>query len=379
MKLLTIANNVIKQGLRNFQVMAIMVLMPVVLIFILGVSFEGMIGSDSTISMDNVSVTYQVIGEEASLTEGFEQVMEEMLKDGDNLLQKMNDKESALKELENNDLTCFVEIDEENDEINIYKSSLNSSKSSLIEGILRTYTTRYNVIVHIAHTNPQALSQMNTEGEAKEYTVSKSLDPENSPSSMNYYGVSMCVLFVLYGVLTPTLRTIDHKDSGIFRRMMMSATKPGVIFWGEALGSIGIVTVQIGIVMLFTTVVYGVNWGENLIYPIVLILTEIIMIVSIGTTLGYIIKKESVASAIAHTGIVIMAFFGGAYLAIEDMGSLSEVGKYFSIVWWNNTAIFNLIYANDMTIFYKAISINLLAACMFFSVALAYVHKKEGL
>lgn len=377
MKILFIIQEELKRSFRNINVLLIMTLMPIILILILGLVFNGEMGSRA-ILLEDIIIEYSIVGEPGVLSENVKNTMLEVFSDDSSEYYEAVDKDSALKRVENAEISCFLEINENNQEITIYKNSLDNMESSLIEGVLGTFVSRANAISEIIKVNPIILSELELNSNLGEYTVSKSLAKEKSPRAMDYYGIVEVTLFVLYGVMTPFYGVYFDRTSGIGDRILGTPIKKREYFLGKFFGSLCTTVIQMGIVIFVSTQVFGVNWGENPIWPFLLIFTQIIAITSIGISFGFSSKNENAATTIIHLTIAITGFFGGAYTTLAMMGSLGKIGKYFSLLWWNNTGIINYIFLNDKYNLSIAFLINLLLALVFFLIAMVRMNKTES-
>lgn len=377
MRILSIAGKEIKQNIRNTSVMLIMTLMPIILILILGAAFNGSF-SGSSMTLGNLHIEYMVRGEAGGLTGGFEDVMGKLLEGENNSLTEVHDAQTALVKVKDADISSFIIIDETAEQIIIHKNSLYNLNASLVEGVIRTYAGRYNAIMEIINVNPAAMAGIQADRPTGDYIQQISVNQKEKPSAMDYYGITMVCVFVLYGIMTPSSSIISEKNNGTGSRIICSSTPKYQYFIGKVLGALGITVLQIGLVILFSSQVFGVNWGDQPLYPVMLIFSLVVMAISLGTGIGFIFKEEGPAMSMLHVFIVIMSFFGGAYLSLLHMGGLAEIGRYFSPIWWVNTGIFNQIYTGDMTAYWTSMTINLGIAVVFFVIAIWKMNQREG-
>ncbi len=375
MNILKIAKKDFKQNIRDIKSMVIMTLMPLIIILIMGIALSGVFNG-SELAMSDVHVEYLVKGEKGALAAGYENLMGEMIK-APNSFSLAEDKEQSIKRIKNGDISCMVEIDEENKTILFYKNNIYNTGASIVEGVLNNYVNRFNVVRMIISVNPKLFE--NAKLENNNYITLKGLDKEDSPGSMDYYGVAMCILFVLYGIPIPATSIINEKKKGTIARTLISPVGKIELLLGKTLGAIGVITIQIGLVILATLLIFNVNWGNNPVYPFVLIFTQIIMAVSIGTALGILFDSDAKAMGLIHGVIVIFALFGGSYMPLAGLGLFGEIGKLFSPVWWTNNGIFKMIYSGEMGTFYIAAALNLGIAVLFLLTACWKVTKKEGM
>lgn len=377
MSIFKVAKKDILRNIRDIKVMGIMTLMPILIILMMGVALSGVFEGNE-LSMRDVHLEYLVKGEKGAFTKGFESLMDEMMTDDSSLLE-IKDKEQSINRLKNDDISSMIEIDEENKTIVLYKNNIYNTEASIIEGVLNTYVGRFNVVHEIINVNPQLIEEVSSQEEGNSYVTLKSLNRKESPSAMDYYGIAMCILFVLYGIITPTSGIISEKQKGTLARTLVSPISKKELLLGKMLGGVGTTTIQIGLIMLATLLIYNVNWGDNPIYAFILIFTEIIMAMSIGTALGFLFDSEGKATGLIQVFIGVTALFGGSYMPLQGLGLFGEIGKYVSPIWWTNGGMFEMIYTGRMNSYYTAIAVNLGIAALFLLIASWKITKKEGL
>lgn len=378
MILLKIAMKEILQYIRDVKTLALMTLMPIIVIFILGMAMSSAFSPSGVLSMEDVHVEYLIEGEKGALATGFENMMRRMLTD-ERHLSEVKDRKESLNRIKNNEIASFIEINEEHQTISFYKNSRYSTNGSIIEGRLKTYVNQVNAIYKIKGVESQLIDNMLLEGERDNYTAIKRFDVEERASAMDYFGVAMCTLFVLYSMTVFVTRNINEKKKGAMDRVLVSSVSKRDILLGKVLGGVTITTIQFALVIATTIFIYNVNWGDNPAYAFMLMFTFIFLAVSIGTTLGLLFNSEEKAMIIIHVLIVIVALFGGSYMPLAGLGLFGEIGKYFSPVWWNVKGMMNTIYQGDMGTFYIAMVINVGIAILLLMLASWKMAKKEGL
>jgi len=377
MKILSIAKKIILRSLRDINTMLIMCAMPLALIFVLGLAFETQIGSDSAIELNDMHITYTVIGEKTDLSYGIENLMVELLSEG-SIYEMTDDKDNEIDKLKGAQITAFIEINEDEETVTLYKNNRVDTSSSIVESALRSFTARYNTIVEIAKVNPMAVQVILSNNETEEYVEKVGLSEKYQPSAMDYYGVVMVVLFILYGFLTPLEEVITDKAEGLTTRVSTTPVKPIEKFIGNVLGYVSVTCIRAFIVIGVTIFFYDVNWGGNPTYSFLLLFALIVVMTSLGMLLGEVFKSNSAASTVGHLLIVVSGFFGGAYLALEDMGNIANVGKYFSLIWWANTGISNQIYNNDYSNMISAFIIFALLSAAFLGLSVILMNRREA-
>ncbi len=377
MKIWTLVKKEIVTGFRAINVMLIFTLMPILLIAILGLTFSSAMDGEA-LEMDNVTVEYTVVGEEAELTEGFTSLMDELITGDGSAVTKVQDLDAAVEKLKDAKISAVVQIDETNSDIMVYKNSLYDTEGSMIEGVMGTYVARYNAITEIVNVNPMAMAQIDTSAEAGDYSKLTSLGERKTFGSMDYYGTAMIALFVMYAILTAFYSISNERKAGTGNRMLDSPLKKYQFFMGKFFGNTALTVLQLGVVVIVSTFVFGVNWGDRPMLPMLLLLSEIIMAISIGICFGLVIKNEGTAASLVHTLIVLFGFFGGAYIPLSQVEGFAEIGRYFSPIWWTIGGMNNQIYLNDMTMMIQAFMVCLCTAAVFFGISVLKLGRMEG-
>lgn len=373
MRILNIAYKDIIENLRDKRSMLIMTLFPIILILILGTAFSKVM-SDS-IDLGEIEVIYTVKGE-GNVSKAFDSLKEE-LKDYKVSFTYEKDESKALNAIEDSNYSCYIVFDETNKEIKLYKNDRYNLNASFIEGILNTFVQRYNVISEIAMVNPRIIEDLNREKNV-EYVKVQALDKKEQPRAIDYYGITMTTLIIMYASMTAGFGMSSERTRKTLNRMFISPLKKQEIFTGKVLGFLAVTMIQIAIVLAFGKFIIKVNWGDNILAIAAVLTSEIVMAVSIGISVSFIAKSEGAMSGILHMIVVFMIFLGGGYFPLEQFNSttLDTVVK-LSPIKWVNDAMFNSIYRNDFSKILPAILINLIIGLILIFISSMAFRKEE--
>lgn len=378
MRILRIIGKEIKTHLRNISSLLIYILMPLVLILILGVTFGSQMEGEG-LEMGDITIKYQVQGEKAALTEGFLELMDGDALGENNEIIETGNIDAALAELADGEITCFVLVDEPGKVFTIYKNNMYNTESSMVEAVMATYVARYNAVMEIVKVNPSALAALDLEAPAGSYAKLVSLGQENQVDSMDYYGIAMVVLFVMYGILQSYSNVLEERRTGTGNRMLGTSIHKSAFFAGKMSGQILTLAIQLGAVVVFSAIVFGVSWGEKPLLPLLLVFCQMIMAVSIGIAMGLVLGSEGAGMTMGHMIIVLSAFFGGSYVPVNQLGDMAQLGRFFSPIWWVQSGIVNYIYLGESTTLYKAMLVCLGVAAVMFAVSVTKIRGTEGL
>ncbi|MEX1162417.1 MAG: ABC transporter permease, partial [Nitriliruptor sp.] len=83
---------------------------------------------------------------------------------------------------------------------------------------------------------------------------------------------SQLFLFTFLTALAGGAALIQTRQYGVARRMLSTSTPPGVVLPGMAAGRIGVAVFQAAYIVIVTSLVFGVNWGDPLATTVVVLL-----------------------------------------------------------------------------------------------------------
>lgn len=374
MKILNIVIKEIKHNFRNKRVLAIMILFPIVLIVILGTAFSKVMSND--IQLGEIKVLYTVQGQ-GNVEKAFED-LQKGLKEYNVSFKETEDIKKAKESVQDSNYSCYLLVNEDSKEIKIYKNDRYYLDASFVEGILNTFIQRYNVINEIQEKNPRVIGEI-LKGSNKRFVKMEALNEKKEPRAVDYYGVTMTTLIVLYSAMTGAYAMKSEKNRKTEGRMMVAPIGKKEIFIGKILGALVVAILQIFIVIIFSKYVVGVNWGDNIVILLLVIGSEIIMAVSLGIGVSFLTKTESAMNGILNSIIPVMVFLGGGYVPLEQFNSeiLNTISN-FSPVRWVNSSILNIVFRNNYEKVLPTIAINITAAVILLVTASMLFRREEA-
>lgn len=374
MKILNIVIKEIKHNFRNKRVLAIMILFPIVLIVILGTAFSKVMSND--VQLGEIKVLYTVQGE-GNVGKAFED-LQKGLKEYNVSFKETEDIKKAKESVQDSNYSCYLLVNEDSKEIKIYKNDRYYLDASFVEGILNTFVQRYNVINEIQEKNPRVIGEI-LKGSNKGFVKIEALNEKKEPRAVDYYGVTMTTLIVLYSAMTGAYAMKSEKNRKTEGRMMVAPIGKKEIFIGKILGALVVAILQIFIVIIFSKYVVGVNWGDNIVILLLVIGSEIIMAVSLGIGVSFLTKTESAMNGILNSIIPVMVFLGGGYVPLEQFNSeiLNTISN-FSPVRWVNSSILNIVFRNNYEKVLPTIAINITAAVILLVTASMLFRREEA-
>lgn len=370
MRILTIMLKEIKEILYDKKVMAIMILLPIVLIGILGFAFS----STSDIKLGDIKVIYTDEGD-TILSQGFDIFIKETDKMGVKFVE-IKDVSKGISEIEKRKYDGYVFL--KGKDITFYKNAHGDIKTEIAESMIDSFVDTFKGMTAIASQNPAFLKNSGDINLNREFIKITSIDRKVKQTSFDYYSVTMLTLVILYGAMSGVFSIDMERTKKTGRRILASPVKKYEILMGKVLGVTFSVFIQALIIVLFSKYIFGANWGKDIVTVFVIIISEIIFVVGLGVSLGFIIKNGAMAQGLLNGIIPFIAFLGGSYIPVKEMGSqFIEKLSNFSPITWTNTAIFNVILGGNYQYVPTALMVNLIPAA-FFIVLSAYLFRREA-
>ena len=107
------------------------------------------------------------------------------------------------------------------DTINVYSNDEELIKSSYIYGLLNGISNRLNSIMEVYKINPEKASEIISKI-SNNYIEEEEIAVNESPSSMNYYGVAEIGLMIFFFINYPLERIRNQRKSSLKDRIFLS-------------------------------------------------------------------------------------------------------------------------------------------------------------
>lgn len=367
MTILRVFSKEVIQNLRNVRAMTYLVLFPIILILVLGTALSGAFNKSTEFNDINIIYTSPSNGPLVQAFKGFMTKGEEI---GFTFSEAQSVPE-AVELVRNGKYSSYINVGENG--LEVYKNDQDSFKAQLVEGVLGTFIQRYKALSQIALVNPGVVGEIIKDQSNPNFVKLSALGELRQPKAMDYYAVTMLTLIILYSSLTGAHAIKDEKTAKTMNRLLCAPVKKYEVLTGKILGTLVITSLQVLVVVLISKFLLKTYWGTHLGVICLVLASEVVMAVSLGIGVAFVVRNER---GILNVLIPLMAFFGGCYIPIEDLGKTLLLISNYSPVRWVNKAIFSVIYSNDYSSVTTAIIINLCLALVFVVIA-SFSFRKE--
>ena len=351
-KIFFIALKDLKLRARDFYAFILLLVMPLVLILVLGIVFKPM--WTSTPFVIDMGVVDFDNGE-------FSKILINDVFNSDDLKSMLNitllDSEAEAKDRINQGKLAAVVIlnrgfsdaimSGKDANIEVLADPEQPIKSGVVKSIVESYTlevlkrrtmieTFLGTIAPYSSVNPKDLQKMipewlNEIENEKDIILVKSSTENKSTNeipAMGYYAVGMAVMYLLFATNSGAESIFEERRLKTYDRIRTTPVSENILFGGKLLGIFLVAFVQFLIIVLFTTLFYGVSWGKSLTGIFILMVSSVLAFSGFSTLFASIAKSEEQIGNIGPALSMIFGFLGGgmwpAFLFPQWMNVVSK-------------------------------------------------------
>lgn len=370
MNIMLICGKRLMQILRDYKAMSMFVLLPLLMAFIMGKCFAA--SFSQTVSFKDLKVLYLDNGAPAK-----QPVMESLLKVGGDYgirFEKTNRRKDGIERVKSGDYTGFVCNTSQG--LVFYKNDRTGLEASLVEGMLNAVQRRINAIASIGGMK----SLRSGKSPMKEPLIRETvLNRQRAPRALDYFGIILMVLIIMYHALHGFYAIKGEILSHTAGRLLASPVRKFEILAGNVLGTCCGSMLQFLVYFFVGKMGLGIDWGNDPATVIGLVSSEVIMAVSIGVGIAFLIRSEIVVNNLLNLAIPVLGFLGGCYVSVEQMGKAFLPYTNLSPLRWLNQALFQVIYSDNYRLVIPTLIINLSIAALFLGVASRFTRKEAFL
>ena len=377
MILLTLIKKEIIQFFRSKTDVITMLIFPIVLIFVMGKSLDGPMSMEKNI-FSGKTIYFNI--EDASGNKNLQPFYDfavQFQKDTEaEFIENTNPKE-AIKLVNKNEAICFINVCK--DDIKYFRNeNEESTESKVFRNLYAQYMKKYIFIHSTSKSEPQKVPQiLNAQNNIQIKSEGISYDEVNS---FTYYTFVELTLIILYISTITSISMYKENTLHTMTRLKTSNIKKINIIISKISLGIVIGIMQILLVYIISTKLFGVNWGQNLIYIFMVLVSFIIFSSVLGIFISMIFSDQKTAYTFTNMLIIVMGFLGGSYVPLCLVKSARITSFLCQLVpnYWVNIALLGLKYNVDTSYYISAINISLGCAVMMIILGKIISKLKEG-
>ncbi len=261
----------------------------------------------------------------------------------------IDSKEQGIKLLKHGELSAIVHIKPGFSEevmkggqtfIEVTGHPERSLRVKIVENLVESFVSGANTIQVMQAMGSFEAEYVFSAGFIEDHPVSAS---GLTPGAMDYYGVTMLVMIIMYGALYSTSGMNESYLTSVGKRIKTTPIHRRELYIGLIASNVVTVFIQGLIVILFTRHVFGVNWGDNMPMVLLIIFVLVVLAIGLGIMVTMVVRDEMRATNLINIFVVFSTFIAGGYISINLPGVLANL-RYLSPNYYAQTALFNTIY-----------------------------------
>ncbi|WP_106766252.1 ABC transporter permease [Paenibacillus faecalis] len=368
MKIWSIALKDLRVILKDKQALALIILMPIVLILVLGLSLNSMF-SGSEAKMEAIEVGFvDLDGSDDS--KSIKSFLESDSLSSYIHVTEMKEQE-ALEKVKNGDLASAVIVPENYSsniedggraQIRLYEDKGNELESSIVGSIMNNYAGMSSAMLAAADAAGSLLTEYTIPGESivpalmESISYSESVVSEGNItgdskglSAIQYYSAAVVSMYILFVGMLGTTSIIEEREDQTLRRLLTTKAGKAEILTGKFVGLTILGIMDVAILILFTKYVFRVEWGNSLAGLIVLSLAMTFAASGLAMLLATLFKTSKTADIVNPAVIMLMAFVGGNMMPIYDMHPVLQNAANMLLNNWALKGYLNLMVNNGFS------------------------------
>jgi ABC-2 type transport system permease protein len=358
-RLLTIAGKDMKLIVRDRGALLVMLAMPFALIFILGSALGG-IGQGDSLDVDVAIVNNDTGGTGEHFVEGLTSSPEvdELFN-----IAVRDDADEVRADVERGDLTAALIIPADLSErimagepvaLEVLQDPGSEMAAGIWAGVVRAGVAQASAEIIAARTlpampgAPQGPPQGGITLDAVTVRDAEA-DVEEAISMISYYSAGMTAMFLLFGSMFGAFSFVKERREQTLARMLSAPVGKPAIVGGKAAGVFLVAVGQFAILLIGTSLVFGVDWGDNLAGTLLVGLAEAFAAAGLAMTLAALGKTERAIGGIGPAAIMLFSATGGSMIPSEQLPSWLLPVQVVSPIYWSLNGFIDLMQGASLS------------------------------
>lgn len=297
--------------------------MPIILIAILGAAFGDHMKKDHEVSINSFrvgitdqdkSATSKIFLSTLSKSE-LSEIIDVTLLPKDQLEKDLNSRGIRMGIIIKPNFEKSL-LNHEHVQLNILKGPNSRLQEMVLENLVLQFSQNYHMNRILMPLNQGKEMEIVSDQMKKELVKERNIHINSQPiTSFQYYAGGMGVLFLLMTVVFLVGSMIEEKEEDVYKRLLVSKLSNTSYIVGKLLGILLMSMIQLAIIILFTSFVFKVNWGEPFIV-IMIGCSFILNAAGFGVLIGSFIKKEKTFNSVGILGTQVLAALGGSMVPL---------------------------------------------------------------
>ena len=356
--LLSLIKKEVVQFFRSKSDVVTMLVFPIILILVMGKSLDNLMSKETNIFRDKI-IYYRVNNLDYNDNiKRFYDFITEFEKETNVKFIEINSYEDATRSVNNNESICFIDIYDDN--IDYFRNEKKeSTESKIFRNLYEQYMRKILFIQSTIKSNPEQIQKLLSTND-KINIIEESIS-ESEVDSFTYYTFAELILIISYISTLTSISMYKERDLHTMTRLKLSKANKSKIFISKIFLGIIVGLLQISVIYFISKKFFNVNWGNNLLYMLMVLISFIIFSSVLGIFISMIFSDQKTAYIFNNILIIIMGFLGGAYFPLCLIRSSRITSFLCTIVptYWSNISLLSLNYNLQTKYYIISISLSL--------------------
>ena len=185
-----------------------------------------------------------------------------------------------------------------------------------------------------------------------------------------YMAPGMALLFLMYTVSYGGRSILQERSQGTLPRLLISPTSNAQVLGGKVLGIFLTGVAQVGILILATTIFFGVKWGDPLGVA-ALILTTVLGATGWGMLITALARSPAQVASVGSAIMLIFGILGGSFIQLDQMPSLLQTISKITPNAWGLDGFTTLALGGNLSNLTEPITALLIMGAVLFGIAVS--------
>lgn len=158
--------------------------------------------------------------------------------------------------------------------------------------------------------------------------------------------IGIVIMFVMFSAVFGIGDILEEKKNYTWNRLSTTPTSRSIVMLGKVIGEFLKGWFQIAILMLFGKFVMGVDWGNSFVSTFIIFSVYLLCVTGLGIFLATLVKTNAQLGAYGSIAIVATSMLSGCYWPLELVPEFMQKLAMFFPQYWAVNGLKNTVNAN---------------------------------
>ncbi|HSB03043.1 MAG TPA: ABC transporter permease [Anaerolineales bacterium] len=216
-------------------------------------------------------------------------------------------------------------------------------------------------------------------GESEATAITLKTDQEGAAAIqfdiLAYMAPGMALMFLMYTVSYGGRSILAERSQGTLPRLLVSPTSASQVLGGKVLGIFLMGVAQVGILILASSLFFGVKWGDAA-GLVVLILAAVFGATGWGMLITALSRTPGQVASIGSTLMLIFGLLGGSFINLENMPAWVQTFSRITPNSWGLDGFTTLALGGTLSNLMEPVAALLIMGAALFGIAVVLFNRR---